>query len=570
MSAIDALIAQDAGAGAPQGIDAIIARDAAAPVPASAAGGTGAVAPQTAAGQAPGYLASLGAGLGHGVQQAVLGAQQLAGHGLTAMGADNVGPWLTKDAEQGIARGNADYAPYSAANPITAGAGNIAGNIAATAPLAALAPEALGATMLGRVGTGAALGAANGAVTPVDPSQGDFADQKLGQLGAGVAFGAGGAGLTSALGSIIGGAGGAAQRQLAQAGVKMTPGQIFGGAAANTEDKLTSVPIIGDMIKNAQQRAADSFNTATYNQVLAPLGQKYSGPIGSEGVAAVKQTISDAYDSALSRMTFQATDPAFQSDITNLAGMAKNLPQQQQQQFTNVLQTQVMGKLGPQGNMDGQTLKGVQSELSRISSGYSGDPSYDNRQLGAAVGEIKSAIDSSLTRYNAPDAVQQLSSANSAYANYVRLRSAAGSQGAMNNGGVFTAAQLNNAVRSSDKSVGKGATATGNALMQDFSTAGQQVLGAKYPNSGTPGRAALMAALAAAGGHAVLPAAISVPATVGGVAAALPYTAMGQRLGQALLMARPQAAQAIGQGIGQRVSPFAALLGASLANGASP
>lgn len=573
MSALDDIIAQGNAPAQPSALDAIIAQGAQAQAPqAQPQTGLQALPPQTPqqpAGPQPGYLASLGAGLGHGVQGAVLGAQQLLGHGASAVGMNNVGDWLTKDANQGLQKGDADYAPYSAANPMTAGAGNLAGNIAATAPLAMVAPEAAGAGVMGKLGLGAAVGAANGAVTPVDPNSQDFAGSKLGQLGTGAAFGAGGAALAGALGKMVSGATGPAQQQLAQSGVTMTPGQILGGAAARTEDKLTSVPILGDMIKNAQQRAADSFNTATYNQVLAPLGQKYSGPIGNDGVAAVKQTISDAYDSALSRMTFKATDPAFQSDITGLASMAQNLPPQQAQQFKNIFQTQVMGKLGPQGNMDGQTLKGAQSELSRIASGYAGDPNYDNRQLGAAVGEIKNAIDNSLPRYNPPDAVQQLSNANSAYANFVRLRSAAGSQGAMNNGGVFTAAQLNSAVRANDKSVGKGASATGNALMQDFSGAGQQVLGAKYPNSGTPGRAAIMGALSALGGGGAAMAGYGPQALAGagvGALASLPYTKMGQRAAQALLMSRPAGAQAIGQGIGNSVSPFAAALGSALAN----
>lgn len=567
MSALDDIIAQGNGPQAPSALDAIIAKDAQQPQqPVQAAQQS---QPQQPPAQQPGYLASFGAGLGHGVQGAVLGAQQLLGHGASAVGLNNVGDWLTKDANQGLQKGDADYAPYSQANPMTAGAGNLAGNIAATAPIAMVAPEAAGAGMLGKIGIGAGVGAVNGAVTPVDPNSQDFSGSKLGQVGTGAAFGAGGSVLANALGKVISGASGTAQRSLADSGVQMTPGQILGGGFAKTEDKLTSIPIVGDLIKSAQQRAVNSFNTATYNQVLAPLGEKYSGPVGQEGVAAVQQTIRDAYSNALGKMTFKATDPAFQSDITNLSSLANNLPAAQQTQFMNTLKTQVFGKLGPQGNMDGQTLKGVQEELGKAARGYAGDASYDNRQLGSAIGEIKNAIDNSLPRYNPPDAVQQLSNANSAYANFVRLRSAAGSQGAMNNDGVFTAAQLNSAVRANDKSVGKGASATGNALMQDFASAGQKVLGAKYPDSGTPGRAAIMAALSALGGGGATAAGFGGPALIAGGAAglaSLPYTSLGQRAAQAALISRPQGAQAVGNFIGKGISPFAAALGSALAN----
>jgi len=558
----------------PQGFDAYVNGGAAAAVPPALRAPVAAPAPaQTPAAPAsqPGMLASLGAGLGHGVQQSVMGAQQLLGRGLTSLGSDTVGPWLTQDAERSIAQGNADYAPYAAAHPVAAGAGNIGGNVAATAPLAMLAPEMAGMGLMGRIGTGAALGAANGAVAPVDnvnqtPQGNDFWKQKLGQIGMNAAVGGVAAPVAAGIGSAISGVTDPLRQKLASQGITMTPGQIAGGGWQTLENKASSLPLIGDMIKGAQQRGVQSFNKATYDQVLAPLGQKYSGPVGQEGVQAVKNTISDAYDNALGNMTFRATDPQFQSDIANLAGMAQSLPPSQQQTFMNVLQTQVMGKLGPQGLMDGPTLKGAQSELSRIARGYSGDASFDNRQLGAAVGEIKSAIDNSLPRYNAPQAVQDLSNANSAYANFVRLRGASGSQGAMNNGGVFTPAQLQSAVRSADKSVGKGASATGNALMQDFSQDAMGVLGKGYPDSGTAGRLGTAGALGALFSH---PGMLLNPWAYAAAAPALAYTPLGQRAVQGLLMSRPALAQPIGNAITNRLAPLTPGLIGAMSQGGS-
>lgn len=517
---------------------------------------------QTAAPQAsqPGMLASLGAGLGHGFGETMLGAQQLLGRGLTSMGSTNVGPWLAQDAEKGIANLNSQYNPYSAAHPMVAGAGNIGGQAAATAPLAFAAPEIGGMGLLGKIGTGAALGAANGAVAPVANPGNDFWQQKLGQIGSNAAVGGVATPLVAGLGGAVSGVVDPVRQRLANMGISMTPGQTAGGGWQTLENKATSLPIIGDLIKSAQQRGVQSFNKAAYDQVLAPLGQTYSGPVGQEGVAAVKQTIGDAYNNALGNMTFRATDPQFQADITKLAGMAQGLPPQQQQQFMRTLQTQVFGKLGPQGIMDGQTLKGVQEELGDAARGYNGDASFDNRQLGAAIGEIKNAIDSSLPRYNAPDAVQNLANANAAYANFVRLRGAAGSQGAMNNGGIFTPAQLQSAVRAADKSVGKGASATGNALMQDFSQDAMGVLGKGYPDSGTAGRLGTAGALGALFSH---PGMLLSPWTYVAAAPALAYTPLGQRAAQGLLMSRPALAQPIGNAITNGLAPLApGLLGA--------
>lgn len=526
------------------------------------------ISPSSASSAAqPGMLASFGAGLGHGLGSTVLGAQQLLGRGMTALGSDHVGPWLTNDAQHGIANLNAQYAPYAAAHSIAAGAGNIGGMTAATAPLAAFAPEIGGMGLMGRAATGGLLGAANGAVAPVDnPNQGtggtdNFWQQKLGQIGQNAAIGGAATPIAARLGGMVSGVVDPVRQRLANMGISMTPGQIAGGGWQTLENKATSLPLIGDLIKGAQQRGVQSFNKAAYDQVLAPLGQKYTGPVGQEGVEAVQKTIGDAYDNALSNMTFRATDPQFQADIGNLANLAKGLPPAQQKTFMNVLQTQVFGKMTPQGVMDGPTLKGAQSELSRIARGYSGDASFDNRQLGSAVGEIKNAIDNSLPRYNTPDAVQGLSNANSAWANFVRLRGAAGSQGAMNNGGIFSPAQFQSAVRAADKSVGKGASATGNAPMQGFSQDAMGVLGKGYPDSGTAGRLGTAGALGAIFSH---PGMLLSPWTYAAAAPALAYTPMGQRLAQGLLMSRPAAAQAVGNAVTNRLAPLApGLLGAA-------
>lgn len=580
MSALDDIIARDSAPQQASPLDAIIARDTQAGAQAAPQQQPAPAAQPSSPWQTPGAL-TMGAG------DAVRGYAQSLTHGLSWL-ADKVAPnsQFAQDAraalpqmQQTIDSQNAQYDQQrAAAQPSTLSGlitgqkadpgmdwGRLAGQAGGMALLGGgglAAPE----SMAGKALVGALSGAAGAAAQPVTnlkPGE-SYSDQKLDQIKTNALVGALAGPATAAVGKVMSGASGAAQQKLAEAGVTMTPGQILGGAWQRLEDKATSLPVLGDLIKSAQQRSANSFNTATYNEVLAPLGQKYSGPIGNEGVEAVQRTIGDAYDNALSKMTFKASDPAFQTDITNLAGMAKSLPEQQQRQFGNILQTQIFGKLGPNGQMDGQTLKGVQSELSRIARGYAGDPSYDNRQLGQAIGEIKSAIDSSLPRYNSADAVDGLSKANAAWANFVRLRTAAASQGAMNNGGVFTAAQLNNAVRQADKSAGKGASATGNALMQDFSGAGQQVLGSKYPDSGTAGRAMLGLAASAAAGHALLPAAVAGPAGVLGAAAAAPYTKYGQALAQALLMNRPAGAVPVGNALSRYGVPFSTALGSAL------
>jgi hypothetical protein len=557
----------------PQSDDAIFAAMTKSAAPNSAAVSPQA-SPQQPTGPQPGTGTSFLAGLGRGVQETALGAQQLLGHGLQSLGTTGqgmttqgqslvgaigrAGDWLVNNANQGLQAGAQEVAPYQQAHPIATGVGNIGGAVAATAPLGIAAPVAR--TLGGMSAVGAGLGGATAALSPVDPNSQNFAADKLKQIGIGAAAG----GILSPLAGLVGRVISPNVSQdvqlLIDKGVTPTPGQILGGGFARTEEKLTSLPVVGDMIKNAQQRAVGQFNQAAYNEALAPIGQKFSGNVGQEGIEQVGKQIGDVYNTVLPKMQMKV-DPQFQADVINLGQMAQGLPASQQQTFMNVLKAQIFGKLGPQGNMDGQTLKGVQSELAKTASGYLKDPSFDNRQLGAAVSALRDAVDSNLARVNPADLSEQLANANQAWANFVRLRTAAASTGAMNNSGIFTAAQLQSAVRANDKSVGKGAAATGNALMQDLSGAGQRVLGSKYPDSGTVGRGlmSLLAPGSVAAGMATAP--TSTLATLGGIGlGSLPYTQLGQRASAALLTARPQFAQPVGNtvsGLGRLIVPGA-------------
>lgn len=125
-----------------------------------------------------------------------------------------------------------------------------------------------------------------------------------------------------------------------------------------------------------------------------------------------------------------------------------------------------------------------------------------------------------LSRNNPAQLAKELANADAAYAKYVRLRNAG--VAAANNEGVFTPSQLMGAVKKADNSVGKGAMATGDALMQDIATAGQNVLPNKIPDSGTAGRLGL--GILAGGGLGYL----NPVALAGGALAAGAYTRPGQ------------------------------------------
>lgn len=90
-----------------------------------------------------GYIESLGAGLGKGVGTVALGAQDIFGAGLEKLGAERAGKWLQSDAELGRRKLAEEVSPYKEANPMTTGAGELGGEIAATLPVGGVLAKGL-------------------------------------------------------------------------------------------------------------------------------------------------------------------------------------------------------------------------------------------------------------------------------------------------------------------------------------------------------------------------------------------------------------------------------------------
>ncbi|MFM0102005.1 hypothetical protein PQR01_00455 [Paraburkholderia rhynchosiae] len=193
MSALDSLIAQDAGAGNAQpSLDALIAQDAGGASPALTTS-PAAPAPQASPWNAPG-------GFVMGMGDALRGGAQGIAHGLS-WAADKIAPdsQLAKDAraalpqmQQTIDAQNQQYAQQRAAS---GGSGidlaRLAGNAVGTAPTLALGPEYAALSLPGKIGLGALQGAAGAGMMPTaDPSNGQsFAAQKATQMGLGAALG---------------------------------------------------------------------------------------------------------------------------------------------------------------------------------------------------------------------------------------------------------------------------------------------------------------------------------------------------------------------------------------------
>lgn len=417
-----------------------------------------------------------------------------------------------------------------------------AGNVAASLPL-------------GRLG-GPLAGGATGALQPV--TEGDFWSGKAKQVAEGVVAGSAASGIAGVVARAAAPVLRNAARVLVDEGVTLTPGQVAGGAAKAAEDKATSIPILGDAIAAAQRRSIDTFNRAAINRTLEPIGQRLPRNLvaGREAIAHAGDRIGEVYDRVLPTVQFQL-DHQFANDVQSLNSLASYMPPAQRQQFASILKDRVVGRLTGRGGMDGSTTQQVRSELRNFVRNYRSSSDAAQRQLADAVATLDLHLGDAVARQN-PAQAAALRAADEAYARLVRVEGAAGRRAISE--GRFTPGDLLASIKSGDSSVRHRAFARGDALMQDLAEAAQNVIGNRYPDSGTTGRALFAGGLATALGHP--------GAVVGLGAGALPYTPPMTNLLRQYLATTPgpgrnALASLVRQG-GQYAAPAAALGAQSL------
>jgi hypothetical protein len=149
--------------------------------------------------EAPGMAKSAAAGLGYGTGQVGLTLQQLAGKGLSALGAEETGRALQEDVEKGRRKLKEEFFPYQVANPMSAGAGEFASEAALTAPVGGVIAKpfmaaAKFAPVAGRVGQ--AIESAGFNVAPATTTMGKVGNAAL-RVGGGAATGGAAAGLVN-------------------------------------------------------------------------------------------------------------------------------------------------------------------------------------------------------------------------------------------------------------------------------------------------------------------------------------------------------------------------------------
>lgn len=418
-----------------------------------------------------------------------------------------------------------------------------------TAPLT---PAMRVKSILAGLGLGAGVGAGSGALTPVYDAQDGFWGKKGEQMTEGAVAGAalGGAGVLA--GKALDPAIDAGQKLLQRSGVRLTPGQALGGVAKAVEDRLSTFPLIGDLINSRRVTGILDFNRAVYSKAVEPFGAEGAAVVkaakpGHEGIRAVGDFLSNKYEDALRRSVPSVLDHEFRGGVAEVAEM---VPGTMRDEFLSIVKREVTSKIMPGGTLTPSVAKRAESELGRLAAGYRGSANFDQRELGAALRQAQSELRGLVARNN-PEVAPMIRAADEGWRTLVQMENAGAMVGARD--GIFTPAQFLNAVKKSDKSLRDRAFARGEAWNQQLADAAKDILPNQVPNSGTPER--LLTGLALGGGlDFVVPGSGIAAGTVG--AAYLP--GVNQMITRLLTAERPQAVKTLGE-LARRGAPYAAL-----------
>ena len=361
----------------------------------------------------------------------------------------------------------------------------LVGNLIAGAPVAAALPAGAGLSLAARTGLSALGGGVAGTLQPVTNTE-DFWTEKAKQAGTGAAFGAVAAPITAGIARILSPKSSPQVQTLMNKGVTPTPGQVLGGAFKTSEEKLTSVPLLGDAIKAGQRRAIRQFNSAALDEALAPIGVKVpANMIGRSAMQHADDALGSAYDDVLNRIGAPAVDDQMLSELANLRSLIRNQPKGIADRLDTIIENEILSRT-QDGRLTGEAIKAAEHNLGDLARGLRRNQDFDTSKLGDAVLETQRVLRSWLERAAPEGVAQRLRDVNGAWARFLRVQRAATSLGAEE--GVFTAAQLQNAVKALDPGKRKGGFARGSALMQDLSEPAKTVLTQQVPDSGTPGR----------------------------------------------------------------------------------
>jgi len=498
-----------------------------------------------------------------GLKDPITGAAQLlprALAGITSLGGTTPNPvsqYFSEEAKRLDEMAKAEEQAYQAQREAQGSSGfdvaRLGGNILNPASLlpAARVAQLARARGLSTVGQAAAGGAVSGAMQPA-VGEGTFGEQKTEQVALGAVTGPIGEKVVAGAGRVLNPLVSKAEQTMRDLGITPTTGQTLGGQFKTIEEFAQNLPLIGSSIENARQRVLFDFNKGVINKALQKVNDKLPADVvGRDAIAYASDEVSKKYDDVLSKMSFDLNF-ATTSNVLGSLSKAKSLDSNQRTQITEALNDIVFGKFAGQ-KIDGQTYKGIESDLRKKASNYANSSTASEREVGEALTDVLGVIKKELYFQN-PKQTSQLRRIDGAYSDLSVINVAAANSGADN--GVFTPKQFNTAVRQQDQTRRKTSFAKGRAKGQEISDAAVQVLG-------DTARSTLEGRIAAStlGGFGLL----SQPQVAIPAVSLIPpaYSPAGQAAIDMLLRQRPELLQRVGGMFSQQSAPLGSVVAPS-------
>jgi len=423
--------------------------------------------------------------------------------------------------------------------------GRLAGNIINPASLVG----GPGAAPLTRAITS---GMISGGLQPVEvPADSTFTQEKAKQVAGGGVGGVVGTAAVKVAGQALNPLTTKAEQTMRELGVQLTPGQMLGGQAKDIESFAANLPLIGQNIANAKERALFSFNKGVINKTLNKIGQSLpEDVVGRDAVAYVQDTVNSAYDDVLSRIKYKL-------DFQTYSGMLKaaKLPPSSldRVRVKDELDARVFSKLPKDQPIDGEVYKQIESDLTaRIAQLNRG--SVGDQDVAKALQDSLKSLREGMQKQN-PKEAPQLRRINSAYRDLAIMENAASKTGAQN--GVFTPKNYQAAVKEGDVTKRKRQFAAGRARGQEVSEAAVETMEGT-PSYNLEGRLAYNLL----GGAGLLSnAAAAAPLAV---AAPVLYSETGLKAMQTIMRNRPEIARKIGERLTKQATREGSITGANV------
>lgn len=378
-----------------------------------------------------------------------------------------------------------------ALHPTASTLGNIVGGVTGAmggeAAAAAHAPAAL-AAWAPRIAD-----AGYGFVSGYTGSDGNLGDAALSAITAPIA-GAAGERVLRGAGSALKGVTDPAVSYLRSLNIPMTAGQVAGGFLKSAEDKMTSIPVVGDIINKRRIEGLNAFNREGLNIAGEPIGFQPSeiGKAGVQQLLGVPGTpdggaTGRAYDAATAGVHVPF-DGQLHADLGQFQTSANMLPDDLRQRAERALQNRV-APLTDAGGMTGdqyqQAIRGLKSYKAETTK-----PGFE-QDYRDTLTIPQDALTTQMERGGGQDVVDGLRSADAAYRASKTVQNAA--DRADGSGYVFTPSQLQDALKVTQRKF------PGQTPLTDLADNGQAVLPSKVPTSGTTERALIAGGLGSLG-----------------------------------------------------------------------